>query len=684
MFSSISLNMILQGIDTVRRRVVSDGSESSETSNWWFLFRTGFLIWLPIGVFGAAIKFWFLAGHAYRTLPVALGTVEQRFSFFDVNSLSAGQQLSFFRGDLIYAILLAPLCFAIAGRLMPRRWFYRLAGAFIVAAFLIESLAFIELAVVSRVAPLGLLTEGLSWGIAHPGAALTFVFQYSFFTRVRRPLYLLGFTVALCLIVLLRRFAKGWNLKAIALRIAPALWAACATVALPAWFPWMRATAYHSALVQTALLSSFESRSSSGAYSGLELPALRPRYARLVNAPDATAPRPHWGEAKGYDVILVIMETGPAAHLMRDPDLAEFPNLKRMAAQSWVGTRHYTTALVSYRAVSSILCSSYPPDYFGDSEHSKMLPGLVRSLKTAGYRTGVYSTAPVAEGVGGQERTFYGALGADRVFIPATQGLAYGAQEEWRAIEQLDLQALRQLETDFRSSAAEGKRFLGVYLPQLAHEPWVDVRGSGTERDPIRRRINLMRLEDLRLHELLQTLEESGRLDHTLVVVTFDHGIRSPQADPSFREGQVDDLAVHVPFFLYAPGIVKERTDLPWVTSHIDIEPSLLDLLAVSGGRDGEAGSAVWASALAHRLTFFWAYQYLGADAYYDGAGRFRMSQPLMNLTYAGPELGFTKAQMLPAEGPGESNVSGTLDRMSALRNAWYAADLRYAEGVIH
>jgi arylsulfatase A-like enzyme len=53
----------------------------------------------------------------------------------------------------------------------------------------------------------------------------------------------------------------------------------------------------------------------------------------------------------------------------------------------------------------------------------------------------------------------------------------------------------------------------------------------------------------------------------------------------------MDDYAFHVPLLLYAPGILKRSERIDYVTSHIDITPSILDLAGISAGREKEQGA---------------------------------------------------------------------------------------------
>ena len=116
--------------------------------------------------------------------------------------------------------------------------------------------------------------------------------------------------------------------------------------------------------------------------------------------------------------------------------------------------------------------------------------------------------------------------------------------------------------------------------------------------------------------ELRNELSEKRRLDKTLIVVLGDHGLRTRREYPPFNAGTLDDVTFHVPLVLYAPGVVSSTVRIPWMTSHIDIAPSVLDLLGVEEDRELELGSPMWDPALADRTTFFFARSYLGADGY--------------------------------------------------------------------
>jgi arylsulfatase A-like enzyme len=116
--------------------------------------------------------------------------------------------------------------------------------------------------------------------------------------------------------------------------------------------------------------------------------------------------------------------------------------------------------------------------------------------------------------------------------------------------------------------------------------------------------------------ELVDLLRAKGRYDETLIAVLGDHGLRARREYPPFHAGTIDDVVFHVPMVLHAPGVLTSTVRIPWMTSHIDIAPSILDLLGIEADRGLELGSPMWNPRLTDRATYFFARGYLGADGY--------------------------------------------------------------------
>ena len=92
--------------------------------------------------------------------------------------------------------------------------------------------------------------------------------------------------------------------------------------------------------------------------------------------------------------------------------------------------------------------------------------------------------------------------------------------------------------------------------------------------------------------------------DEAIIVVTGDHGLRFALEFDSVGEPiRHGDLMFNVPLVIYAPALIQRRITLPWVTSHIDLAPTILDLLGIP--RDGLLlqGENVLDSRLEERVT---------------------------------------------------------------------------------
>ena len=646
--------------------MISDRNPQTR-SDWRRIVLTSFLLGLAPSLTGFLAKFWFLnTKHGFANVAGALS----------VSSLSIGQRLSFFRGDLLFALVLLPLCYLLARMVLPARVYWWVVGGVTLVGVMIEVLAFAELVVLGNLIGFRLLSVGLVWGIAHPKAALLYLFAYTPSASSVKSIAAAGL-VAAAMVMGWRAVARRREAVVNAVYSAAAIaWIVCIPLLFASWLSWMNPTRFHTSMISLSVESMFPSDAGAGKYKGLSIDALRPIYQKLANAPEMASAGSHWGAAKDYDVVFFIMETGPEQILMKDASLHDFPNLERLRRHSWVGTEHYTTSPESVRAISSVLLSTYPPNHAQSFEKKPgKSSGLIQSLHAINYQTGIYLPNVHGSLFAKQEEDYYETMGPDRVFTSVPDGTQppQAASHGWRELEDLDLATLHQLEDDFQSSAAAGRRFFGVYLPQLSHEPWLDVATGGAEHNMAARRYNLMKVEDRHLGELIATIEKLGRLDHTLIIVACDHGLRSSESDPSFREGQVDDLTFHVPFFLYAPGIVTKETDLPWPTSHIDIAPTILDLLGVSEGREFETGTPIWNAGLRDRCIYFFASQYFGADGYRCGDS-FSMWNPLLNVTYKGPTLHFTASDAVPQNSKAYEDIVARLQGMGAMRNAWYEA----------
>ena len=309
-------------------------------------------------------------------------------------------------------------------------------------------------------------------------------------------------------------------------------------------------------------------------------------------------------------------------------------------------------------------------------QHPDMvLPGFARSLGGAGYQTAVYSPKHF-----NRDDAMFQIAGFQQQKLPKDlDGIsrAQTAEPAWMQDRVgRDVAVLRLMEQDLEKWLSQRQHFSVMFLPQVGHHPWPDYGGDSAETDPRKRARAVIALQDVWLGELVELLERYHALDQTLIVVTGDHGIRSREEDPSLDGGMIDEYSFHVPLLLYAPCVLDHAKTIPWLTSHIDIAPTLLDLLGVEDARDFEQGLPLWTPGIAYRTTYFFAYHMFGADGY-SSNGKFYMWSRVSGSVYASDRQHFIAADIVPPGSGLSDGVTRSISRMVGLQQVW---DARFAK----
>jgi hypothetical protein len=172
----------------------------------------------------------------------------------------------------------------------------------------------------------------------------------------------------------------------------------------------------------------------------------------------------------------------------------------------------------------------------------------------------------------------------------------------------------------------------------------------------------------------VEQLSSERRLDHTIIVVTGDHGIRTAIEDPSFEpHGLLPDYSFHVPLLIFAPQILKDRQTVRFVTSHIDVAPTVLDLLGIKQGREFEQGLPVWDTDGSKRKVFLWAGDYLGAEGFAEGQN-FTVWNEVVDYVFTGRSLDEDVMHMAPVGSVEQAGAVECLRTMSKLNGDWWVS----------
>jgi hypothetical protein len=213
-----------------------------------------------------------------------------------------------------------------------------------------------------------------------------------------------------------------------------------------------------------------------------------------------------------------------------------------------------------------------------------------------------------------------------------------------------DLQALHSLREDMHGWTDRRQRFAAAFFPEVGHDPYRELDGHAS-KSFIERGHALAVLQDAWLGDIMDDLQKSGALDHTIIVVTSDHGARTVryiENGESFfsTNGKEDDVIMHVPMLIYVPKVLEHPVEIDSPTSHIDIPPTILDLLGIESGRELEEGSVVTSPEIESRRLFLPMDLQFGASEFYDDGFYYMRSST--NMVYKSSTLTFTDGDALP------------------------------------
>ena len=153
-----------------------------------------------------------------------------------------------------------------------------------------------------------------------------------------------------------------------------------------------------------------------------------------------------------------------------------------------------------------------------------------------------------------------------------------------------DRQAFNKMFADIKNNIESNIPYVAVLLPQIGHAPWPEKPPEISVKEYGKKKAIQ---HDMWLSELISLLEKTQKLDHTTIVVSSDHGIRTKHEDPEFRTGFIDEYSYKVPLMIFSTASFKQREYITRKTSHIDVVPTLLGVHDIERDRTYEQGLPV-------------------------------------------------------------------------------------------
>jgi hypothetical protein len=297
----------------------------------------------------------------------------------------------------------------------------------------------------------------------------------------------------------------------------------------------------------------------------------------LLQAPPAAARR-------ARHVLLVVLETAPRRHypLDRAPDL---PTFGRLARGGVTGAHHFTSAPASALALYALLTGVYPapgprPGAAWRGQIDVPAVGLPARLAALGFETTYVAASRTAYWEGSDRYpTTLRALGFATL---AEAEPPDGTAGTWDALVAREARAFAMAVDRILAARARGRHAFVTLMTALGHFPWPAPAGAGAL--PASERVRgVARQLDALLGGALDTLRGAGLAEELVVVVTGDHGLRvRPEFESLGEPVAHGPLGFDVPFLLWAPALFPDPVRLPHATAHVDLAPTLLDLLGAA------------------------------------------------------------------------------------------------------
>ena len=323
------------------------------------------------------------------------------------------------------------------------------------------------------------------------------------------------------------------------------------------------------------------------------------KHARLEATPDT----------ERRNVVLIHLESvraRTATPYNEDSEITPF--LGELAEESLLVERAYTTIPHTSKAITSINCGIYPDPQTDIIEAepgaipARCLPEL---LGKEGYEsvffqsaTGTFEDRPqLVENFGYDE--FYGLEDMDKRGFERAGYLGYE-----------DDIMLEPSERWLKENADDGP-FLANYVTITPHHEWLapdryGLRDYGVE-DRFNRYLNTVRYVDFFLKNLIDQYKELGLYEDTIFVIYGDHGEGFAEHGVRGHDNVIHEEGLRVPLIIHDPQRWQsgERLTADVAVNHMDVPPTILDLLGYRLVNGEYPGSSILAPPPEDRTLFF-------------------------------------------------------------------------------
>jgi N-acetylglucosamine-6-sulfatase len=105
---------------------------------------------------------------------------------------------------------------------------------------------------------------------------------------------------------------------------------------------------------------------------------------------------------------------------------------------------------------------------------------------------------------------------------------------------------------------------------------------TATPDETIRNRMRMMKAIDEGLGAIMQSLEKSGQLDKTAIVLTSDHGYFYGEHGLDMERRLAYEETIRIPLLIRAPGVARPGVRIDPFTLSIDVAPTMIELAGIA------------------------------------------------------------------------------------------------------
>ncbi len=311
--------------------------------------------------------------------------------------------------------------------------------------------------------------------------------------------------------------------------------------------------------------------------------------------------RPSINVKKGpYNIILYFFESTSWSYYHLDVgDRPVLAAMRGLASRGLLLRNHYTNYPLSANTLYSVLSSRY--SMYGKAMifheyYDVDVDTLPEVLSRQGYAVCFVHSGDLLYA---SRNKFLADRGIDTIILQKDiqKDERYRKNVGWGADERA------MIEPAVAWAKEQSRPFFLMLAPVSPHHPYAvpddferlldpEEEGLRESERVWRNYLNSLHYADASLGLFVEAMEREDLMENTVLVVVTDHGEAFHQHRGNYNHPLfIYEENVRVPALFYGPGIVPEGLELDSVTRHIDIMPSILDLLGIEdkGRRDGES-----------------------------------------------------------------------------------------------